>query len=235
MVGRKFGTEGNSALTWQINSLLPVKICERFPNASCVVFSTGNVYGLSPICYGGFSEESELSPIGEYAQSCLARERVFEFYSDKNKNPILIFRLNYAIDMRYGVLHDIASAVNEGRAIDLSQGVFNCLWQGDVCEYALRSLLHTDNPPVKLNITGPETISIRWVAQEFGQRLGKTPVFINTEGSSALFSKTTKMNSLMGYPLVSLGEMLDMTVEWLKFSGECIDAPTHFEATNGKY
>ena len=235
MVGRKFGTTGDSSLTWFINSLLPAKICERFPASSFVVFSTGNVYGLAPITTGGFSEDDVLSPIGEYAQSCLARERVFEYYCSKNKFPVLIFRLNYAIDMRYGVLHDIAKAVYEARPVDLSQGVFNCIWQGDVCEYALKSIFHTQAPPAKLNVTGPEVISIKWVAEEFGKRFNKQPLFAGQEGSSSLFSKTAKLNKLMGYPAVSLGEMIDMTAQWIENSGECIDAPTHFETVDGKY
>ncbi|MEG0778401.1 MAG: NAD-dependent epimerase/dehydratase family protein [Oscillospiraceae bacterium] len=235
MVGRKFGTTGDSALTFFINAILPAKVCERFPNSSFVVFSTGNVYGLAPISTGGFSEDDQLSSIGEYAQSCLARERVFEYYSAKNNCPVLLFRLNYAIDMRYGVLHDIAKAVYEGRSIDLSQGVFNCIWQGDVCEYALMSLFHTQSPVAKLNVTGPESISIRWAAEEFGKRFNKTPILIGQESSSAIFSKTAKLNKLMGYPQVSLGEMLDMTAQWIENSGECIDAPTHFETLDGKY
>ncbi len=235
MIGRKFGTWADQALTWQINSMIPVDVCRRYADASIVVFSTGNVYGTKPILHGGFCEEDQPEPIGEYAQSCLARERVFEFFSGKNQTQVLLFRLNYAIDLRYGVLYDIAKAVYEERPVNLAQGVFNCIWQGDVCEYALRSLLRTACPPAKLNVTGPETISIRWAAEEFGKRFGKQPLFEGTEGSESLFSQTTKLNREMGYPNVSLGEMIDWTAEWIKAGGTVIQAPTHFETTDGKY
>lgn len=235
MVGRKFGTYQDQALTWHINSMIPIDICRRYPDASFTVFSTGNVYGVKPILHGGFCEEDVPNPIGEYAQSCLARERVFEYYSNRFGTRVLLFRLNYAIDMRYGVLYDIAKAVYEGRPVSLAQGVFNCLWQGDVCEYALRSLLRAENPPRALNVTGPETISIRWAAEEFGKLLGKKPIFDGVEGTESLFSQTTRLNKEMGYPRVSLREMMEMTADWIQNDGTVIDAPTHFEATDGKY
>ena len=235
MVGRKFGTYQDQALTWHINSMIPVDVCRRFPDASFVVFSTGNVYGVKPILHGGFCEEETPNPVGEYAQSCLARERVFEYYSGLNKTKVLMFRLNYAIDMRYGVLYDIAKAVYEGRPVSLAQGVFNCLWQGDVCEYALRGLLRAESPVRPLNVTGPETISIRWAATELGKLLGKEPIFEGVEGAESLFSQTTRLNREMGYPNVSLREMMELTADWIRADGAVIDAPTHFEATDGKY
>lgn len=235
MVGRKFGTSQNQSLTWQINALLPAKVCERFPGSNIVAFSTGNVYGMTDINTGGSTELDELRPEGEYAQSCLGRERIMEYYSQKDNTSMLLFRLNYAIDMRYGVLFDIANAVYNETPVSLGQAVFNCIWQGDVCEYALRSLLHTSVPPAKLNVTGPETISTKWVANEFAKRFNKTPIFSGEEGNRALLSNAGKMNQLMGYPMTSLNAMIDMVAEWIMSGGETINAPTHFEATDGKY
>jgi hypothetical protein len=158
-----------------------------------------------------------------------------EFYSEKDNTQTLLFRLNYAIDMRYGVLYDIANAVYNEIPVSLSQPVFNCIWQGDVCEYALRSLLHTSVPPVKLNVTGPETISTRWAANELAKRFHKKAIFSSEEGNRALLSNAGKMSKLMGYPAVSLEVMIDMVSEWIMAGGEAIKAPTHFETTDGKY
>lgn len=235
MVGRKFGTTKNQSLTWQINTLLPSKVCERFPGSNIVAFSTGNVYGMTSLTSGGSNEEDELRPEGEYAASCLGRERLMEYYSDKDQTKMLLFRLNYAIEMRYGVLYDIANAVYHDEPVYLGQSVFNCIWQGDVCEYALRSLLHTNVPPTKLNITGPETISTKWAAYEFAKRFHKEPNFTGEEGDRALFSNTSNMTRLMGYPQMPLEAMMDMVADWIKGGGEVINAPTHFEATDGKY
>ncbi|NLX64398.1 MAG: NAD(P)-dependent oxidoreductase [Clostridiaceae bacterium] len=235
MVGKKFGTTGNQSLTWYINVILPSKVAERFPDSNIVVFSSGNVYGMEPLYSGGATEEDELRPIGEYAQSCVGRERIMEYYSRKNNTPMLMFRLNYAIDLRYGVLYDIAKNVMDGTPVSLSQGVFNCIWQGDVCEYAIRSLLHTKTPPEILNVTSPEIYSVRYVANEFGKRFGKKPVFDGQEEYQALFSNTAKMVKLLGAPRVGLIEMIDMIADWMLNGGKAINAPTHFEVTDGKF
>ncbi len=235
MVGKKFGTEGNESLTWHINVILPYLAAERFPRSRIVAFSTGNVYGMAPVVSGGFCEDDVPHPIGEYAETCLGRERILEHCSVQNQTPMLIFRLNYAIDLRYGVLYDIANAIVEGRPIDVSQGVFNCIWQGDVCEFAIRSLLRTAVPPEKLNVSSPEAISIRWAAKELGKRLGKEPTFTDEEVQSALFSNCQKMVRMMGAPSVGILELIDMVAQWVQQGGEVISAPTHFETTNGTY
>lgn len=235
MVGKKFGTEGCEDLTWHINVILPYLAAERFPHANIVAFSTGNVYGMAPVVSGGFCEDDLPQPIGEYALTCLGRERVLEHCSAHNGTPMLFFRLNYAIDLRYGVLYDIAKAIVEGRPIDVSQGVFNCIWQGDVCEFAIRSLLHAAVPPQKLNVSSPEAISIRWAAKELGKRLGREPRFTGEEVQSALFSNCQKMVQLLGAPSVGVLEMMDMVARWVLNGGEAISAPTHFETTNGVY
>lgn len=235
MIGRKFGTSQNQSQTWQVNVLLAAKVCERFPGSNIVAFSTGNVYGMTNINTGGSTEFNDPRPEGEYAQSCLGRERVMEYYSEKDNTKCLLFRLNYAIDLRYGVLYDIANAVYNNIPVSLGQPVFNCIWQGDVCEYALRSLLHSSVPPIKLNVTGPETISTRWVAYEFAKRFNKKVLFDGDEGTRALLSNASRMTKLLGYPSVPLETMIDMVAEWILAGGETINAPTHFETTDGKY
>lgn len=235
MVGKKFGTTGAEELTWHVNVILPYLVAQRFPNARIVAFSTGNIYGMTPVTSGGLCEEDDLHPIGEYAQTCLGRERVLTHCSLKNQTPMLMFRLNYAIDLRYGVLYDLAKSIHDGRPIDVSQGVFNCIWQGDVCEYAIRSLLLTSVPPTALNVSSPEAISIRWAAKELGKRLGKAPIFKNEEIQSAMFSNCQKMVQLLGAPCIGVLEMIDMVADWVKNGGEVITAPTHFETVDGKY
>lgn len=235
MAGRKFGTTENQSLTWTINVLLPAKVCERFPNSNFVVFSTGNVYGDTSALSGGSTEEDEPNPDGEYGWTCLGRERVFQYYAGLNGTKSLLFRLNYAIEMRYGVLFDIANAVYNGQPVNLSRGIYNCIWQGDVCEYAIRSLLHVSNPPNILNVTGPQCISTRWTAETFGKIFGKKPVYCGEERPVGIYSNTTKLGGLMGMPLMPLEDMIRMQAEWIMYGGESINAPTHFDQADGKY
>ena len=235
MVGRKFGTTDNEYMTWHINVTLPYLIAQRFPNSRIVAFSTGNTYGVKALTSGGWVEEDKPQPVGEYAQTCLGRERVLEYCSRQNNTPMLMFRLNYAIDLRYGVLYDIANNIYNNRPVDVSQSVFNCMWQGDVCEYAIRSLLLTAVPPEKLNVSSPEVVSIRWAAKELGKRLGKEPIFTGEEGERSLFLNCQKMVYHFGRPKKGILEMMDLVVAWMKNGGETISAPTHFEATDGKF
>ena len=239
MVGRKFGTYKNQTTTWAINAMLPCKICERFPNANIVAFSTTNIYGNYPVAGGGCVEDGPLNPIGEYSQTCLGRERLMEHFSRKNGTPMLFFRLNYAIDLRYGVLYDIARNVLDGTPINLDVPLFACIWQGDANEYAIRSLLHCDCPPNAVNVSGPETISTLWAANEMGKLLGREPVFSgSTENglrAGCIFPNTTKLSQLMGYPTMALRDMMQMVAEWIMAGGRSINAPTHFESTDGKY
>jgi len=235
MAGRKFGTTGNQSLTWAINVLLPAKVCERFPGSRFVVFSTGNIYGDVPALSGGSTEEDEPNPDGEYGQTCLGRERVFQYYANLNGTKSLLFRLNYAIEMRYGVLYDIASAVYNGQPVNLSRGIFNCIWQGDVCEYAIRSLLHASAPPFILNVTGPQCISTRWIAETFGKIFGKKPVYCGEERAAGIYSNTTRLGGLLGMPHMPLDKMIRMQAEWIMSGGETINAPTHFDQADGRY
>ncbi|MEO6135969.1 MAG: NAD-dependent epimerase/dehydratase family protein, partial [Ginsengibacter sp.] len=202
LAGTKFGTTGKESFTWAMNSYLPGRVAEKFKNSRIVVFSTGNVYPLTKVALGGASESILPLPIGEYAQSCLGRERVFQYSSAKYNTPILIYRLNYANDTTYGVLLEIAKSVLANKPIDLRMGNVNVIWQGDANEYALRSLHHCNVPAKILNITGPETLSVWWIAEEFGKLLGQKPSFINEEESTALLSNASEAFRLFGYPKV---------------------------------
>lgn len=235
MVGQKFGTSGNENLSWALNSYLPGRVAEKYKNSSIVAFSTGNVYPLVDVNSGGADENQQPAPVGEYAQSCLGRERVFEYFSKKNGTPILHFRLNYAIDMRYGVLLEIAQSVYQKLPIDLRTGQVNVIWQGDANEIAIRCLHHCSSPPAMLNVTGPETISVRWLAEEFGKLLQKTPDFMYEESPTALLSNASKCHQLFGYPAVSLREMMGWIAEWILNEGETINKPTHFQERKGKF
>src|SRR5690606_12056142 len=216
MVGRKFGTTGKEHLTWAMNAYLPGRVALKYRNSRIVSFSTGNVYPLVKLAQGGATEEDPPWPAGEYAQSCLGRERIFDFFSRKYGIPMVHFRLNYAIDMRYGVLLEIARAVREKQPIDLRMGQVNVIWQGDASEMAIRSLLHCQSPPKILNVTGPENISVRWLAREFGRRFGVEPIFEYEEEDSALLSNASEAHRLFGYPRVSLRQMIDWTARWLE-------------------
>ena len=237
MAGRKFGTVGAQDLTWATNTVTPVNVAKRFASSSIVAYSTGCVYDFASPHSGGSTEKDDPKPVGEYAQSALGRERVFEYCSRTAGTPICLFRLNYAIDLRYGVLHDIAAKVYGGEPVDLSVGSFNCIWQGDVLERTLLSLELCSSPPSAINITGPETVSVRWAAEEFGLRFGRKPLFAGIERSEArgYLSNSAASIGLFGYPSVSLSEMVDMVADWIAAGGASLGKPTHFESTDGNY
>lgn len=235
LAGNKFGTTGNESFTWAMNAYLPGRVAEKFRNSRIVVFSSGNVYPMSPVTAGGLSEDHPPKPNGEYAQSCLGRERLFEYGSLKYKTPVLIYRLNYANDVSYGVLLELAKSVMNGSPIDLTMGHVNVIWQGDANEMALRSLLHCSTPPKILNITGPELASVKWIAEEFGKLLNKKPLFINEEKTTALLSNAAEAFKLFGYPHVTLKQMIELLSEWLLTGGKTINKPTHFQEREGNY
>ncbi|MBY3620002.1 NAD(P)-dependent oxidoreductase [Acinetobacter sp. CUI P1] len=235
MAGNKFGTTGNEHFTWMMNAYLPGRVAERFRNSRMVVFSTGNVYPFTPVSQGGATERTSPNANGEYGQSCLGRERIFEHFSHKNGTPMFIYRLNYAIDLRYGVLLELARSVREGLAIDITMGHANVIWQGDANEIALRALLRCSSPPNVMNITGPETLSLRWAANEFGRKLGIEPIFTGEEAPTALLSNAAKAAATFGYPRVSLAEMIDWIGDWVGQGGETWNKPTHFQEREGKY
>ncbi|WP_055110202.1 NAD-dependent epimerase/dehydratase family protein [Paenibacillus ihumii] len=235
MAGNKFGTTGREYFTWAMNAYLPGRVAEKFPQSRIVAFSSGNIYPLTEIGSGGASEETPPAPVGEYAQSCLGRERVFEYFSRKNGTPLVNFRLNYAIDLRYGILLEIAKAVKEGTPIELSMGQVNVIWQGDANEMAIRSLLLCDSPPVTLNITGPETVSVRWLAERFGEMFGVAPSLTGTEQPTALLNNASHSHRVFGYPRVTLRQMMEWTAAWVEAGGDTLNKPTHFQERAGAF
>ena len=235
MAGRKFGTSGRESYTWAMNTYLPGRVANRFRNSRIVAFSTGNVYPLVPVGSGGATEETFPEPLGEYAQSCLGRERMFQYFSHKWGTPVLIFRLNYAIDLRYGVLDEVGRAVWAKKPIDLRMGHVNVIWQGDANSYALRSLLHCTSPASILNITGPEVISVRWLAEEFGRRMDRKPTFVHESSPTALLNQSARAHKLLGPPRVTLSQMIEWTAAWIAAGGRQLGKPTHFQQREGKF
>lgn len=235
LAGTKFGTIGKESFTWAMNSYLPGRVAQKYKNSRLVVFSTGNVYHLTPVTQGGAAEDRTAEPVGEYAQSCLGRERLFQYYSTRNNTPALIYRLNYANDVSYGVLMDIAQSVDQGKPIDLRMGNVNVIWQGDANEIAIRSLHHCDVPPKILNVTGPETASVRWIAEEFGRLLDKKPQFENEENTTALLSNAAESFRLFGYPKMPLKKMMELLAGWIMQGGKTMNKPTHFQEREGKF
>ncbi len=235
MAARKFGTTGGEYLTWAMNAYLPGLVAERFRHSRIVSFSTGNVYPLRPSVLGGAVEDTPPAPDGEYGQSALARERMFEYGSHTWGTPVVILRLNYACELRYGVLVDIAKAVREGRPVSLGMGLVNVIWQGDANSICLRSLEHAASPPRVWNLTGPETLSVRYLAQEFGRRFGVAPVFQGEEAATALLSNSVAAQRVFGYPTVPVGRMIDWVAAWIE-DGHALHAkPTHFQVRDGKF
>ena len=235
MAGMKFGSTGREWLTWAINAFLPGLVADRYRDSRIAVFSTGNVYGLSPVTAGGSREEDELNPSGEYAMSCVGRERIFEHFSRANKTQMTILRLNYASELRYGVLLDIAQRVHVGQPVSLSMGHLNTIWQADASAMTLQSLRCATLPPNVINVTGPELLSVRHIAEQFGKKLGKPVHFEGTESSDALLSNPGKSYELFGRPRVSAQQMIDWIADWVSKDGSTLQKPTHFEERAGHF
>jgi nucleoside-diphosphate-sugar epimerase len=235
LVGQKFGSTGNESQTWAMNVYLPGLVADRYRNSRIVSLSTGNVYAFTPSDSRGPDEDAPVGPVGEYAQSCLGRERMFQYFSGQHGSPGVIVRLNYAIDLRYGVLLDIATKVHSGAPVDLTMGHVNVIWQGDANEAVLRSLEHAASPPMILNLTGPNVLSVRELALGFGCRLGRDPVLVGVEAPNALLSNADKYVRLMGSPRVSIECMMDWIAHWVRIGGQTLNKPTHFETRDGKF
>ena len=235
MAGMKFGATGQESLTWAMNSFLPGLVSNRFRHSRIAVFSTGNVYGLSPLSRGGSQEGDAPNPVGEYAMSCVGRERIFEHYSRSAEINMSILRLNYATELRYGVLVDIAQQVFSGKPVTLSMGYLNAIWQADASALSLQSLLHATSPPFVLNIAGPELLSVRTLAEEFGKRFRKSVEFDGVESTDALLSNAQKAFQLFGRPRVTVGQMKAWIADWIERGGESLSKPTHFENRAGRF
>lgn len=235
MAGRKFGSIGSEWLTWAMNAHVPALVAERFRQSRIVAFSTACVYPFVSTGSDGAAEDvPPTAPSGEYANSCVARERMFEHFSHRHGTPGRLIRLSYAIDMRYGVLHDVAQKVLNRETIDLAMGHANIIWQGEANDWTLRSLAHCDTPTSPLNLSGPK-ISIREVAKALGRRLGVEPVLAGQEAPTAWLVDSSKAYGLFGKPQVSLDTMLDWTADWIRRGGASLGKPTHYEARDGKY
>ena len=235
MAGMKFGATGNEALTWAMNVYVPAAVCKRYRNSRIVAFSTGNVYGLTPLAGGGSLETSVPAPEGDYAMSCLGRERIFTYFSQALDIPVALIRLNYACEMRYGVLVDMALKIWTGQPVDVTMGAMNVLWQADASAMPLQALEHAASPPCVLNLTGPERVSVRDVCTEMGRLMAKEVRFEGAEAPNALLSNSVKAYQLFGAPRVGLEQLVEWTADWIQRGGETLNKPTHFEVRDGKY
>jgi nucleoside-diphosphate-sugar epimerase len=235
MAGRKFGAEGDLSLTWAMNAHVPALVAQAFPRSRIVAFSTGCVYPFVPVDGTGANEDLPPSPPGEYAQSCVGRERMFEYFSKKHSTPGRLFRLNYAIDMRYGVLHDIASKILVGAPIDVSLGHVNFIWQGDAAAQALRCLAHCDTPTSPINVSGHEILSVRDLAAKLGALLKRDPIIVGTEQPTAWLTDTSQAVKLFGLPIVDTERLIGWTADWVARSMPSLGKPTKYEVRDGRY
>ena len=235
LVGSKFGSTGREAETWYTNAYLPGRVADRYRSSRIVALSTGNVYPFTPIGSGGPTEDDPTGPVGEYAMSCLGRERVLTRFAQKHQTKLALIRLNYAVEMRYGVLVDIGRKVRAGEPVDVAMAAVNVVWQGYANEVILRALGHATPDPFVLNLAGPETLSVRQLARAFGAAAGVEPHFTGTEASAALLSNSAKCMRLFGYPDVSPAELIEWTSAWLAAGLPLLDKPTGFQKRDGKF
>lgn len=235
MTGQKFGTTGNEPATWAMNCFLPGNVCRKFRNSRIVAFSTGNVYGLSPVARSGSVESDAPAPVGEYAMTALGRERVIDYFSRSLGINTALIRLNYACDLRYGVLVDLARQVWTEQPIHLTMGHFNTIWQGDANAFTLRAFDHVRSPPFVVNVTGQDLLSVRTVCEQMGRLMNKRVRFAGTESDTALLSSAARAVKLFGPPRVNSDELIDRVAQWVMRGGRSLGKPTHFESRSGQF
>jgi nucleoside-diphosphate-sugar epimerase len=235
MAGRKFGAEGDLSLTWAMNAHVPALVAQAFSESRIVAFSTGCVYPFVSVTGKGADEDVPPNPPGEYAQSCVGRERMFEYFSRKFATPGRLFRLNYAIDMRYGVLHDIATKIHQGKPVDVSLGHVNFIWQGDASAQALRCLAHCETPTSPINVSGYEILSVRDLAAKLGARLGREAIIVGAEEPTAWLTDTSQAVKLFGLPIVDTVQLIAWTADWVTRSMPSLGKPTKYEVRDGRY
>ena len=235
LAGMKFGTSENPAATWAASTLLPANVCERYPHSRIVALSSGSIYPLTPVARGGVLETEPLTPLGEYANACVGRERIFEYYSQRNATPVVLLRLFYAVELRYGLLVDLAYKVFSEQPIDLSMGYFNWIWQGDANGLILRSLALARTPPAAYNLTRPQIQSVRSVAEQFGELLGKPAHLTGREADTALLGNPAGLCAALGAPQAPLELVMRWIAGWLQRDGRLLGKPTHFEVRDGRY
>jgi dTDP-4-dehydrorhamnose reductase len=235
MAGLKFGTADAPARMWATNTVAPALVAERYAGARLVAFSTGNVYPLTPAPGRGAAEDHALTPLGEYSNACVARERVLEWACARHASPLALVRLSYAVDLRYGVLVDVAERVRRGETIDVRTGWVQVIWQGDANAQALTALLRADDPAFVVNVTGAETVSVAAVAWHFARQFRREPRLVGLTAPNALLSDTSLARRLFGPPAVSTAQLLDWVAEWLRAGNPTLGRPTKFEVRDGRY
>jgi len=235
LAGMKFGSSGNQPLTWAMNSFLPALIAQHYRDSKIVVFSTGNVYPLVDINSGGAAEETSPGPVGEYAQSCLGRERLFEYFSELHETAVTVVRLNYANEPRYGIIVDLTTKILSDEPIDLTMGAVNLIWQRDANDYIIRAITLAKSPAAILNVTGPDTIPIRRLAEQIGRELGREPKFVSRETQSALLSDAFRCSSTFGRPQTTVEQMVSMIAKWVASGKQTLNKPTKYDVRDGKF
>ena len=235
LAGMKFGSSGNQPLTWALNSFVPTLVARHYRNSKIVVFSTGNVYPLVDINSGGATEETVLGPVGEYAQSCLGRERMFEYFSQSCGTPVTLVRLNYANEPRYGIIVDLTTKILNNEPVDLTMGAVNLIWQRDANDYIIRAITLAKSPAAILNVAGPDTIPVRRLAEQIGRELGKEPKFVSQQTQSALLSNASYCLSAFGRPQMAVEEMVSMIAKWVVSGKKTLNKPTKYDVRDGKF
>jgi len=235
LAGMKFGSTGNQPLTWAMNSYIPALVAQHYKDSRIVAYSTGNVYPLVDVTSGGATEQTTPEPIGEYAQSCLARERMFEYFSQRYNTPVTLIRLNYANEPRYGIIVDLTSKILNDKPIDLTMGAVNLIWQRDANDYIIQAITLAKSPPAVLNVTGADTIPIRTLAEQIGKILDKKPKFVSQEAASALLSNASYCINTFGPPKTTLEQMISIITGWVTAGKTILNKPTKYQIRNGKF